>query len=185
MKLDFLSYNNQKNIISQVKLQKLTINRDKRGMLVETLREDWKEVFHRPDLQFGQSYYSITNLGFARDEDQWHIHPTKQTDRFVILSGNAVVALCDWRKESKTYRMLNLFLMGEQNGDNNQYLLLIPINVLHAFCNVGSTPCGLFSFPDHMYDPKEEGRIPFSEANVRFPDGTQFSWNVIRQQFQH
>lgn len=183
MQLEFLSYNNQKNIISDVVLHKLTINRDPRGLLVETLREDWTEVFHRPQLQFGQSYYSVTNPGFARDEERWHVHRTKQTDRFVIVKGNAVVALYDSREESNTYGRLNLFLMGEINGDNNQYLLLIPKRVLHAFSTVGKDPCYLVSFPDHRYDPKEEGRVPFSGVNATFPDGAPFSWKVIRKQF--
>lgn len=184
MDIDFLSFSNQKNLIDGVVLHKLTIHRDARGMLVETLKEDWKEVFHRPNLQFGQSYFSITNPGFARDEDKWHVHPTKQVDRFVIVSGSAVVALFDWRKDSKTKDVLNLFVMGEVNEDDNQYLLPIPKNVLHGFCTAGKKPCYLVSYPNHTYDPKEEGRIPFSEVDARLPDGTPFSWNSIREQFR-
>jgi len=184
MDLEFLSYNNQKNLIADVALHKLTIHKDERGSLMETLREDWPEIFHRPTLQFGQSYFSVTEPGFARDETDWHVHPTKQTDRFIVLSGNAVVALYDWRKESKTSGTLNIFVMGEGNGDDDQYLLLIPINVLHAFCTVGDKPCGLLSFPDHLYDPKEEGRIPFVQAGAKFPNNEIFSWDPIRNQFK-
>lgn len=184
MKLEFLTFQNQKNLIGGVILHKLTMHRDQRGMLVETLREDWSDVFERPVLQFGQSYFSITKPGFARDEDKWHVHPTKQVDRFVVVEGSAVVALYDSRENSKTKATLNLFLMGEVNGDRNQYLLLIPKNVLHCFCTVGRKPCYLVSFPDHIYDPKEEGRIPFSEVNVRFQNGTPFSWETIREHFR-
>lgn len=184
MDIEFLSLANKKKLIDGTILYKLTIHRDIRGMLVETLKEDWIEVFQRPNLQFGQSYFSVTNPGFARDEDKWHVHPTKQTDRFVIVAGSAVVALYDWRKNSKTKGVLNLFVMGEVNEDNNQYLLLIPKNVLHGFCTVGKKPCCLVSFPDHMYDPKEEGRIPFSEVNALLPNGTMFAWNLIRDQFR-
>ena len=184
MELKFLSLENQQGIIADVKLRKLTIHQDERGLLVETLREDWSGIFRRPNLGFGQSYYSVTKPGFARDENKWHVHPKKQTDRFVILSGSAVVALYDWRKESKTRGVLNLFLMGEVNGDNNQYLLLIPRNVLHAFCVVGKESCGLLSFPDHLYDHEEEGRVSFAKVGVDFPDGTPFSWQPIREQFE-
>lgn len=184
MDIDFLSFANQKGLIDEAVLHKLTIHRDARGMLVETLKEDWTEVFHRPALQFGQSYFSITNPGFARDEDKWHVHPTKQVDRFVIVAGSAVVALYDWRANSKTKGILNLFIMGEINGDDNQYLLLIPKGVLHGFCTVGKKPCHLVSYPDHTYDPKEEGRVPFSEVNVLLPGGSPFAWSVIREQFR-
>ncbi len=179
----FLSLKNQENLIKDVVLHKLEVHRDPRGLLMETLKETWSDVFVRPALQFGQSYFSITQPGFARDEDKWHNHPTKQTDRFVILKGNAVVALYDWRKESPTNGRLNLFAMGEKNGDDNQYLLLIPVNVLHGFCTVGDKPCYLISYPSQHYDPSEEGRIPFSEVNVKFQDSTLFSWEAVRQQF--
>lgn len=181
--IDFLTYRNQKDIIDGVKLHQLTIHRDPRGSLMETLGEDWLDVFHRPNLQFGQSYYSITQPGFARDEDNWHVHPTQQTDRFIILHGSAVVAIYDWRKESKTQGFINLFMMGESNRDDNQYLLLIPVNVLHGFCTVGNESCHLLSFPDHHYDPAEEGRIPFSEVNVQLQDGRLFSWDIVRKEF--
>lgn len=184
MDIEFKSFKNQGELIAGVALHQLTIHRDKRGSLMETLREDWPEVFHRPQLQFGQSYFSVTQPGFARDEDKWHVHPTKQTDRFIVLAGHAVVALYDWRKDSKTYGMLNLFSMGEGNGDENQYLLLIPINVLHAFCTIGDMPCELLSFPDHTYDTTEEGRIPLEQAAVTFSDGSAFSWSTIREQFK-
>ncbi|MBI1919387.1 dTDP-4-dehydrorhamnose 3,5-epimerase family protein [Candidatus Microgenomates bacterium] len=169
-------------MIDGVRLRQLVVHRDERGMLAETLREDWHDVFQKPQLQFNQSYYSVTNPGFARDKDQWHVHP-KQVDRFVVIKGKAVVALYDAREDSKTYQTLNLFLMGEGNGDNNQYLLLIPQRVLHAFCVVGNEPCYLINYPSQIYNPQEEGRIPFTEACVCFSDNTPFSWDIIRQQF--
>lgn len=184
MTLEFLTFKNQKNLIDGVTLHKLTIHRDERGSLVETLKKDWKDVFNTNTISFAQSYFSVTLPGFARDENQWHNHPTKQIDRFVTLQGNAVVALYDWRKGSPTYGVLNLFLMGEVNGDDNQYLLLIPTKVLHAFCVVGEKSCLLASFPSHLYSPKEEKRIPFSAVNVLFPDATPFNWDRIRKAFK-
>ena len=179
----FLSLKNQENIIKDVVMHKLDVHRDSRGLLMETLKETWSDVFVRPVLQFGQSYFSITEPGFARDEDKWHNHPTKQTDRFIILKGNAVVALYDWRKDSPTFGKLNLFIMGEKNGDDNQYLLLIPQNVLHGFCTMGKDPCHLISYPSQSYDPKEEGRVSFAEVDAKFKDGTPFSWEAVRKEF--
>lgn len=184
MELEFLSLKNKQNLIDGVKLHQLKINRDSRGLLVETLKENWEDVFRRPEMQFGQSYCSVTLPGFARDEDKLHNHPTKQTDRFVVIQGSAVFALYDWREGSSTHGKLNLFLMGETNEDDNQYLLLIPQNVLHGFCTVGEKPCYLLGFPNQTYDPSEEGRIPLTDVAINFPDGSQFSWQVIRDQFK-
>lgn len=183
MKIDFQTFKNQKNLINGVILRQLKINRDSRGLLVETMKESWTDVYHEPEMLFGQSYCSVTLPGYARDEDSLHNHPTKQTDRFVVIRGNAVFALYDWRPESPTNGMLNLFLMGEINQDDDQYMLLIPKNILHGFCTVGSDPCYLLGFPTHTYDPSEEGRIPISELNVKFEEEISFSWDIVRKQF--
>lgn len=181
MKLDFLTFNHQKNLIEGVKLIKLKVNRDQRGSLVEVLKANWQEVFSK-ELPFAQSYCSVTNPGFARDENLWHYH-LEQVDRFVVVKGRAVFALYDTRKDSKTFGVLNLFLMGEKNNDENQYLLFIPSKVLHGFCTVGGEPCYLLGKPTKLYNPVEEGRISFEEVGVKFPDGTPFSWERIRKEF--
>ncbi len=182
MALEFLSLNNQKNLIDGAKLFKLRVNRDPRGVLVETLKTSWPEVFS-DDLPFAQTYYSITMPGVARDEELWHCHPTKQIDRFVIIKGNAVFALYDNRKSSKTFGQLNLFLMGEGNNDDNQFLLLVPKNVLHGFCAVGNDPCYLINYPTTLYDKAEEGRFSYEEVGAKLPDGRLFSWQIIREEF--
>lgn len=177
-----LHFKNKKNIILGVKLQKYKVNRDKRGMLVEVFKPTWKNILNEKE-PFGQSYYSITRPGFARDEKWWHLHPN-QTDRFTVIKGNALFALYDLRKNSKTKGVLNLFLMGEKNGDENQFLLSIPPNVLHSFCVMGNKDCILLSFPTHIYNSSEELRISFSEARVLLADGEPFSWNLIRSRYK-
>ena len=104
-------------IIKDVVIKPLKVNRDKRGILVETLSNKWQDVFGSQKLPFSQTYFSITKSGVARDKDRWHYHPTKQIDRFVVVKGDIVIALYDWRKGSKTKDLLNLFKMGESNGD--------------------------------------------------------------------
>lgn len=181
--MKFITYQNQENLIEGVKLFKLKVNRDERGTLTETLKTGWDEIINS-DLPFTQTYYSQTNPGVARDEDQWHYHPSKQRDRFVVIKGNMVAAVYDWRKDSPTFGTLNLFPMGEKNGDSNQFLLLIPINVLHGFTNVGKKPCYLLNYPTSLYDPQEEGRVAMQEAKVAFPGGELFSWQRIRDEFK-
>lgn len=182
MKLEFLNFKNQKNLINGVVLRQLTVHQDQRGVLVETLKNDWQDVFGR-NLPFGQSYLSKTLPGFARDENLWHFHP-RQTDRFVVIKGSLVFALFDWRKNSPTGGFLNLFLMGEENKNEDPYLLLIPPNVLHAFCVVSRKPCFLLAYPTQLYDPSEEGRIPYKDVGAKFPDSSPFSWELVRKEFK-
>lgn len=181
MDLEFLSFQNQKNLIEGVVLHQLKVNRDQRGLLIETLKSDWSDVFNS-ELPFNQTYFSLTNPGFARDEDTWHVHPT-QTDRFVVVKGSIAFVLFDQRENSPTRGFLNFFLMGEKNDADNQYLLLIPNKVLHSFCVVGQESAHLLAYPNRLYDSSEEGRVPFGEVGVNLPDGTAFSWDRVREEF--
>lgn len=164
-------------LIKDVITYPLKVNRDERGTLVESLKTNWPEVFDKEKKPFAQCYYSITQPGVARDENRWHYHPHKQEDRFVIIKGNIIVALYDWRQKSKTFGTLNLFPMGESQGEAGQYLLLIPQNVLHCFKVSQEKPAILLNFPTNLYDPQEEGRISFEK--IKLADGRYFSWGKV------
>jgi dTDP-4-dehydrorhamnose 3,5-epimerase len=169
-------------LIKDVVVKPLKVNRDSRGVLVETLKKDWQDVYSENNLNFCQNYYSITEPGVARDENQWHYHPTKQIDRFVVMQGDLMVVLYDWRKKSETHKYMNWFQMGESNGDNGQYLLLIPKNVLHCFIVTSKKPALLMNFPSQLYDPDEEGRVAFKDVKICGKDET-FDWTLIRNNF--
>lgn len=97
--------------------------------------------------------------------------------------GDIIVALYDRRENSRTKGKLNLFKMGEGNGDEDQFLLLIPKNVLHGFCVVSKSDAVIMNYPTALYDKAEEGRLPLEEAGAKFEDGTPFSWEKIRKEF--
>ena len=181
--LPIISLTNQENLIDGVVLHPLKINSDPRGILVESLKIDWTDVYDPQGLPFAMQYFSITKPNVARDEDLWHVHKF-QTDRFVAISGDMVVAIFDPRSGSKTYGALNLFPMGQTSGEDNQFLLLIPPDTYHGFLTVGAKEVVLENFPTRLYDPSDEGRIPHSEAQAKLQDGTTFSWNLIRQNFK-
>lgn len=166
-------------LIADVVVRKLRVNRDPRGTLTETLRTDWTDVFDAATRPFAQCYCSQTWRGVARDEDRWHAHE-HQEDRFVVIGGELVLALYDARATSVTYRRLNLIRLGESGGDDGQYLVVIPRRVLHAFLATGQSGVVLLNFPTRLYNPDDEARIPFSAVNARLPDGSPFSWNVVR-----
>ena len=176
---ELITLKNKDNVklIDDVLLYPLKVNKDESGVLVETLRRDWKEIYG-PDREFAMQYYSITPPGLARDETVWHYHPTVQEDRFLVVQGSIIVAVADNREESPTKGVLNLFLM---KSDEDPYILLIPKRTLHGFMVVSETPAVLLNFPTALYNPKEEGRIPYGEAEVKFSDGSYFSWEEVRK----
>jgi dTDP-4-dehydrorhamnose 3,5-epimerase len=48
---------------------------------------------------------------------------------------------------------------------------------------VSKEPAILINFPTGLYNPAEEGRIPYSQVNVKTEDGEVFSWDIVRKQF--
>jgi len=183
MNLDFFNLKKIDNysFIHDIKIHPLKVDRDKRGILTEIMKTNWKDIYNKKELPFAQTYYSITKSGVARDERLWHYHPGGQQDRFGVIKGEIVVAIFDRRKKSKTFGKLNLFHLGELPSDKGQYIVLVPKRCLHGFVVVSKTPAILFNFPTRLYDPKEEKRIPMDE--VKMEDGKGFSWNRIREKF--
>ncbi len=163
MKNSYITASNPSNLIEEVIVRKLVIHKDDSGILVETLRTDWGEVY--ADNPFAMQYMSVTPSGLIRDEDKWHVHK-KQIDRFVCVSGKIVTALFDPREGSKTKGILNLFLMGPEK-EEEMYMLLIPKDVFHGFAVVSKEQASLLNFPTQLYTGDDEGRVENKELNWR------------------
>lgn len=170
--------------IAGIRVRKLQVNADDRGNLVETLKIDWEDFYDPERLPFKQSYFSFTRAGVARDEDQWHIH-RHQRDRFVVVSGNLVVGVHDPRPESVTTGMINLFRMGDAQGSEGQFTLMIPERVHHGFLVAPGGPAILINYPTRLYDPDDEGRIPFAAVAAELAEGRPFSWQLVRDDLLH
>lgn len=179
--MNFIDFTNFKTnqLVEGVLLYPLKINKDASGVLVETLRRDWPQIYGK-DREFFMQYYSVTPPGLARDEDVWHYHPTVQEDRFLVIKGEIVVAVADNRGDSSTKGLLNLFYMQSQK---DPYILLIPKKTLHGFMVVSKEEAILLNFPTGLYNPKEEGRVPYKEVEIKLPDGGVFNWDLVRQKF--
>jgi dTDP-4-dehydrorhamnose 3,5-epimerase len=179
MELITLLNKDSQRIITDVVMHPMKVNTDESGVLVETLRRDWDDIIDN-DHKFYMQYYSETAPGLARDEDVWHYHPTVQDDRFSVVKGAIVVAIADSRYDSPTRGQLNLFYI---NARENPYLLLIPRQTLHGFMVVSKGPAILINFPTGLYDLKEEGRVPYEEAQIKTDAGELFNWDLVRKDF--
>ena len=169
MKYAYIDLSNQKDLIQDVILRKLTVHKDDSGSLFETLRKDWQDVVNDTDLKFAMQYMSTTPAGVARDEDKWHVHKF-QKDRFICVSGRIVTAVYDPREDSQTKGRLNLFLMGPEK-DNEMYVLIIPENTYHCFMTISKEPGYLLNFPTQLYNPEDEGRVNHAQ---------DFNWRQVR-----
>lgn len=168
--------------IHDVIVRALTTHRDPRGTLTELLRADWPDVFGDA-MPFAQVYTSTTAAGVARDIDKWHVHQ-HQTDRFYCVSGRIVVAIADQREESPSRGELMLVELDAQSDAPAPLMVTIPTRTLHGFVVTSESPAMLLNFPNRLYDPTDEGRTPFGEAAVMFPDGTSFSYEHVRRWYE-
>ena len=163
-------------------LRSLTTHRDPRGSLTELLRVDWSDVYGEA-MPFAQVYTSTTAPGVARDIDKWHVHQ-HQTDRFYCLRGRIVVAIADPRKGSPTEGNLMLVELVATEDGPAPILVTIPPRTLHGFVVTSEEPATLLNFPNQIYDPSDEGRVPFEEAAVTFPGGTAFNYEAVRRWYE-
>jgi len=161
-------------------LHALTTHRDPRGTLTELLRVDWPDAVFGDSMPFAQVYTSTTGPGVARDVDKWHLHQ-HQTDRFYCIRGRIVVAIADPREDSPTRGNLMLVELAAAEDGPAPLLVTIPPRTLHGFVVTSEEPATLLNFPTRLYDASDEGRVPFAEAAVAFPDGSPFDYDLVRQ----
>lgn len=157
---------------------------DARGFLVETLRSDDPLD---TGVAFRMSYTSLTRAGQYRDIDRWHVHRI-QSDRFVVVLGEMILALLDRRPDSPTRDQIAVVRMvgssdsvsGTAPGstESGRYLVPIPPGVLHCIGNISRAPFVLQNFPTELYDPRDEGRVMFSELPVPAL-ARPFSWDLV------
>ncbi len=171
MNYSYFNLKSTEQLIEGVILRKLTLHKDPTGTLVETLREDWKDVL-TSEMPFKMQYISQTPPSVARDENKWHVH-RYQKDRFICVSGRIVTAVFDPREGSVTKSKLNLFTMGPENEDE-MYMVIIPEETYHGFVVISKTPAMLANFPTKLYNPHDEGRVNHDN---------ELNWNKVREDF--
>lgn len=148
-------------MIEGVKIKNLKIIPDERGFLMEILRAD-DEYFKK----FGQVYLTVVYPGVVKG---WHYHK-KQTDHFCVVKGMVKVALYDQRTESKTYKEVNEYFMGEKNP----ILLVIPPFVLHGMKGIGTEPGYLINCPTEPYNYGEPDEFRVDPHNNDIP----YDWGI-------
>jgi dTDP-4-dehydrorhamnose 3,5-epimerase len=107
-------------MIKGVSVKKLKVIPDDRGRLMEILRSDDKAF-----KKFGQVYMTTARPGVVK---AWHWH-ARQEDNFTCVHGKMRLALYDGRKDSRTYKEVNEFIISL----DDPMLVTIPKMVYHGF----------------------------------------------------
>jgi len=143
-------------MIEGVVMRDLDTRTDTRGFFREIIRVtdgDFAEGF-------AQWSHSMMYTGVIK---AWHFHRV-QVDWWYVGSGVILVALHDTRTGSATYRRTMDLLMGDNQPAR---VLRIPPGVAHG-CKCLSGPAHLFYITSRVYDPEEEGRIPYDDPEIGY-----------------
>ncbi|MCS7026305.1 MAG: dTDP-4-dehydrorhamnose 3,5-epimerase family protein [Bryobacteraceae bacterium] len=98
----------------------------------------------------------------------FHYH-VRQTDFWVPAQGMIQVALVDLRHGSPTFGLRNTLYVGQMRP----WQILIPPGVAHGYKVIGIQPSMLIYVTDRLYDPQDEGRIPYNDPRINYDWETQ------------
>ena len=106
-------------------------------------------------------------LSYPATIKAFHFH-RHQTDLWVPAQGIFQVALVDLRPDSPTFGLKNTLYVGSLKP----WQILIPPGVGHGYKVIGETAAMLVYVTNRLYDPKDEGRIPYNDP------GIQYDWEL-------
>lgn len=153
-----------KNLIQGVRVNPFPVWPDDRGYFLEVARikEGFPADFPAESTQVSAALsYTGTIKAF-----HYHLH---QTDYWVPAQGMFQVALVDLRAESQTFGVRNTLYVGTLRP----WQVLIPPGVGHGYKVIGSTPGMLIYVTDRVYNPEDEGRIPYNDPGIAYDWETQ------------
>jgi dTDP-4-dehydrorhamnose 3,5-epimerase len=152
------------DLIEGVRISPNPLWPDDRGYFMEVARIGQGVVadFHPSTTQVS------TALSYPGTIKAFH-HHDKQTDLWLPVSGMLQVALVDLRKGSRTHGLKNTMYVGHLRP----WHILIPPGVGHGYKVIGTDPAILVYVTNRLYDPKDEGRIPYDEPGINYDWETQ------------
>jgi dTDP-4-dehydrorhamnose 3,5-epimerase len=153
-----------KDLIEGVRINQYPVWPDDRGYFLEVARIGQGLPAGFP----AQSTQISAALSYPGTIKAFHFH-YRQTDCWVPLDGMLQVALVDLRTGSRTFGVRNTLYVGALR----RWQLLVPPGVAHGYKVVGTGPAMLVYLTDRFYDPQDEGRIPYDDAQIQYDWQTQ------------
>jgi dTDP-4-dehydrorhamnose 3,5-epimerase len=147
------------DLIAGVEVNPFPIWPDDRGYFLEIARLGQGLVATFPPATTQVS----TALNYPGIIKAFHYHRF-QTDYWVPAAGLLQVALCDLRRGSRSYGAKNTLYIGALRP----WQVLIPPGVAHGYKVIGEQPSVLVYITNRVYDPKDEGRIPYNDTAIAY-----------------
>lgn len=146
-------------LIADVEVNPFPLWPDDRGYFLEVARLGQGLV---SDFPSGSTQVSAA-LNYPGIIKAFHYHKF-QTDYWVPTAGLLQVALVDLRRGSRTYGAKNTLYVGALRP----WQIRIPPGVAHGYKVIGEQPSVLVYVTSRLYDPKDEGRIPYDHPGIAY-----------------
>ncbi len=147
------------DLVAGVEVRPFAVWPDDRGYFLEVARFEQGLVSAFPSAST-QVSAAVNYPGIIK---AFHFHKS-QTDYWVPVAGLLQVALVDLRQGSRTFALKNTLYIGALRP----WQLLIPPGVAHGYKVIGEQPSVLVYVTDHLYDPSDEGRIPYNDTGIAY-----------------
>jgi dTDP-4-dehydrorhamnose 3,5-epimerase len=152
------------DLIAGVRVADFKLHPDDRGYFLEVLRMGTGIAGHYPPTSTQVS----AALSYPGTIKAFHYHE-HQTDFWVPAAGMLQVGLVDLRRESATFGLRNTLYVGAMQS----WQILIPPGVGHGYKVIGTDPAMLVYVTDRIYNPADEGRIPYDDPGINYDWETQ------------
>jgi dTDP-4-dehydrorhamnose 3,5-epimerase len=147
------------DLIADVQINACPIWPDDRGYFLEVARFGQGLLAGFP----AESTQISAALNYPGIIKAFHYHRF-QTDYWVAAAGLLQVALVDLRTNSPTFGAKNTLYMGSLRP----WQLKIPPGVAHGYKVIGNEPSVLVYVTNRIYNPKDEGRIPYNDGSINY-----------------
>jgi dTDP-4-dehydrorhamnose 3,5-epimerase len=147
------------DLISGVELKPYDLWPDDRGYFLEVARLGQGLIANFPAATTQVS----SALNYPGIIKAFHYHKL-QTDYWVPAAGLLQVALVDLRRGSGTFGLKNTLYLGPLRP----WQLLIPPGIAHGYKVIGEQPSVLVYVTNRLYNPKDEGRIPYNDTAIAY-----------------
>ncbi|HEX5431629.1 MAG TPA: dTDP-4-dehydrorhamnose 3,5-epimerase family protein [Bryobacteraceae bacterium] len=137
---------------------------DDRGYFLEVVRIGQGMAAGFP----AESTQVSTALSYPGTIKAFHFH-RHQTDLWVPVHGIFQVALVDLRPDSPSYGLKNTLYAGALKP----WQIRIPPGVGHGYKVAGESAGILVYVTDRLYNPQDEGRIPYNDPSIAYDWETQ------------
>jgi dTDP-4-dehydrorhamnose 3,5-epimerase len=147
------------DLIHGVQVRAFDLWPDDRGYFLEVIRMRQGLVQDFPP----ETTQVSAALSYPGTIKAFHFHHY-QTDFWVPAAGMFQVALVDLRPASVTFGRKNTLYVGALRP----WQIVIPPGVGHGYKVIGELPAMLVYVTNRLYNPADEGRIPYNQPEIQY-----------------